>query len=176
MQSDRELAARIQTARDERAFRALYRRHTPRLFQVLSRVLGSRADVEDAVQETWIRAVEGLPAFRWESAFQSWLIGIGINVARNLIRGRHEHQELTADVAFVSTASPDGRIDVERALLRLPPGQRLVLVLHDIEGWTHEEIALRLDMAAGTSKSQLFDARRALRALLDPLSPRHQRT
>jgi RNA polymerase sigma-70 factor (ECF subfamily) len=172
LQSDRELARRIHTARDEAAFRTLYRRHTPRLYQVLARILDVRADAEDAAQETWMRAVQGLSSFRWESAFESWLIGIGINVARTMIRRRHDYQELTPDTTPAMTTSLDGRIDMERALVRLPPGQRMVLVLHDVEGWTHEQIAQRLGMAAGTSKSQLFDARRALHALLHPVSSR----
>ena len=176
MQSDRELAQRIHAARDEAAFRMLYRRHTPRLFQVLARILDVRADAEDAAQETWIRAVQSLPGFRWESAFQSWLIGIGINVARNMIRRRHEYSQLTPDTTPAMSESPDGGIDVERALGRLPPGQRMVLVLHDVEGWTHEEIAQRLGMATGTCKSQLFDARRALCVLLHPISPHASRT
>ena len=166
--ADRELAIMVAGGRDEAAFRALYRRHTPRLFQVLTRVLGNRADAEDAIQETWIRAVESLPSFRWESAFQTWVIGIGINVARNLVRARHEHAALSPDAPSLRRQSVDDQIDIEQALSQLPIGQRTVLVLHDVEGWTHQNIAERLGTSAGTSKSQLFDARRALRALLDP--------
>lgn len=169
MPTDYELTAQIQATGDEAAFRELYRRHTPRLFQVLLRTLDTQADAEDATQETWIRAVQSLKTFQWESAFQTWLVGIGINVARNMMRKRHEHLQLIPDVPAPVLPSPEDRIDLERALARLAPGQRMVLVLHDIEGWTHEQIAERLDVTPGTSRGQLSDARRSLRALLSPV-------
>src|ERR1700750_504312 len=92
---DRALAEALLLHADERAFRDLYARHTPRLFQVVLRILGgAEHDAEDVVQETWIRATEKLGGFRWEAAFGTWLTGIGLNVARQLLRKRGRWVEL----------------------------------------------------------------------------------
>lgn len=166
---DRELADKLLRLGDERAFRELYRRHTPRLFQLVLRLLGgAELDAEDVVQETWVRATERSGQFRWESSFSTWLTGIGLNLCRDLWRKRNG-RELDWDLAKEPPApSPqhDDRIDLERAMGSLPSGYRTVLILHDLEGCTHEEIGRRLGIAAGTSKSQLSSARRAMRALL----------
>jgi RNA polymerase sigma factor (sigma-70 family) len=155
------------SAGDEAAFLGLYRRHTPRLFAVVMRMLGRRSDAEDAVQEAWLRAVRGLSGFRRDSSFPTWLTGIGIRCALEIIRKR-----LPADTndppEIGAAAAPDLAIDLERAIAELPDGYRVVLVLHDIEGFTHQEIAELLEVEPGTSKSQLFHARRALRLRLRP--------
>ena len=167
---DRDLAEALLDGGSEAAFRELYRRHTPRLFQFVLRVLGgAEHDAEDVVQETWIRATQRLGEFRWEAAFATWLTGIGLNVARTLLR-RGGRWESWTEAPEPWTPPPlDGeRIDLERALALLPPGYRLVVLLHDVEGYTHEEIAERLGVVPGTSKSQLSHARRALRQLLEP--------
>ncbi len=169
---DRALAEQV-LAGDEAAFRQLYRRHTPRLLAVAMRLVGgsgAEADAEDVVQETWIKAVEKLDAFRWESAFGTWLHAIAVNVAREAARkrGRRQETELPEHLE-PAAAAPLERVeamDLERAIAQLPDGYRTVLVLHDVEGYTHEEIAAQLGVAAGTTKSQLFWARRALRAQL----------
>lgn len=166
--SDRSLAEAVLEHGDERAFRALYRRHTPYLYQFVLRVLGgNEQDAEDVVQETWIRATGNLAGFRWEGALRSWLVGIAMNRCRSLFRrkdrgwlGLDEHVEWSA------TAGAEERIDLERALALMPNGYRTVLLLHDLEGYRHEEIADMLGTTTGTSKSQLFHARRALRSLL----------
>ena len=167
---DRDLATALMEGGDEAAFRILYRRHTPALYQIVLRMLGgSEADAEDAVQDTWIRATTRLTSFRWESSFRTWLVGIGLNRAREVLRRRGRRPTTELDEANGHHAPPvrDGdRLDLERAIACLPDGSRAVLVLHDIEGFTHEEIGRRLKIAAGTSKSQLFAARRALRARL----------
>ena len=174
--SDRELAEVILRAGSERAFRELYRRHSPRLFQLARRLLGGDVHAaEDAVQETWIRAIGGLGSFRWESQFSSWLLGIGIHVCHDALRKRRGDREDPWDDT-AQHASPDRapgerigeRVDLERAITLLPDGYRTVLVLHDVEGMAHEAIAARLDISVGTSKSQLHRARRALRAQLVP--------
>jgi RNA polymerase sigma-70 factor (ECF subfamily) len=177
--SDAELVESVRRAGDERAFRELYRRHSPRLYQLLLRLLGgSVADAEDALQETWLRATSSLDRFRWESAFPTWLTGIGLNQARELLRraGRRPVYEGDPEpvLATVRAAagSPVDRVDLERAIALLPDGYRTVFVLHDMEGYAHAEIAARLDIAEGTSKSQLFHARRTLRALLEPEAER----
>jgi RNA polymerase sigma-70 factor, ECF subfamily len=170
--TDRQLIDAIVADGDEPAFRELYRRHTPRLHQLLLRLLGGiEQDAEDVVQETWVRAVENAARFEWKSSFPSWLTGIGINRAKEVLRKRNRRPmfELTEGMEPKAPVAPVGeRIDLERALALLPDGYRTVLVLHDVEGFRHDEIAAQLGIAAGTSKSQLFHARRYVRALLEP--------
>ena len=168
---DRQLAAAILADRDEAAFRLLYRRHTPALFRLALRLgAGDEAWAEELVQRTWIRAVERLGGFGWRAAFRTWLSGILVNCARESWRERRRSREVAwpADTATVPAAfsDPADRVDLERAVARLPEGCREVLVLHDVEGFTHEEIARMLDIESGTSKSQLFHARRRLREQL----------
>jgi RNA polymerase sigma-70 factor, ECF subfamily len=170
-QTDRQLVETVVINGDERAFRELYRRHTPRLYQLIYRLVESEQDAEDIVQEAWIRASEAAANFRWESGFATWLTGIAINRFRELLRKRNRWPVLGLE----AVAEPESRtehvgerIDLERALSLLPVGYRTVLVLHDLEGYRHEEIAEQLGIAAGTSKSQLFHARRYVRTLLEP--------
>ncbi|HEY3215216.1 MAG TPA: sigma-70 family RNA polymerase sigma factor [Candidatus Eisenbacteria bacterium] len=169
---DRVLAEALMLRGDEQAFRTLYRRHTPTLYQMALRLLGgSEADAEDVVQDAWIRATTRLSTFRWESSFRTWLVGIGLNRAREVLRRRGRRRTIDlaqADGHGVPPSRDGDRVDLERAIAELPDGSRAVLVLHDIEGFTHEEIGRRLKIAVGTSKSQLFAARRALRARLEP--------
>lgn len=173
--TDRELADRVLEG-DERAFRTLYRRHTPRLWPLLRRMLGgadAQADAEDAVQEAWIRAVSGLGSFRWESSFSTWLTGIALNCARGALRKRSRQPETSPEAVLERLeggrrSDPERRMDLEGAIAALPDGYRTVLVLHDIEGFTHVEISDRLEIAVGTSKSQLHHARRAVRMYLEP--------
>jgi RNA polymerase sigma-70 factor (ECF subfamily) len=172
--TDQALAEALLLSGDERAFRDLYGRHTPRLYQVVLRVLGgSEHDAEDVVQETWIRATEKLSSFRWEAAFATWLTGIGLNVARQILRKRGRWVEMDDAPEPWRPPPHDGeRIDLERAIAMLPAGYRTVLVLHDVEGYRHEEIGQMLGIAPGTSKSQLFQARRSLRRALEPAAER----
>lgn len=172
--SDRALAARVLEDGDEAAFRMLYRRHTAAVYGLVLRLLGGDAeDAEDVVQDAWLRAVQGLGRFRWEAAFRTWLTGIALNRAREVLRrralrdGSGPHVE-AAELAVVVAARPGERLDLERAIAALPDGYRTVLVLHDVEGFTHPEIGERLDISVGTSRSQLFRARRTLRRLLEP--------
>mgnify|MGYP001050231827 CR=1 FL=1 len=172
--TDRQLAARVLDG-DEAAFRALYRRHTPRLWALVARMLGhgARADAEDVIQETWIRTVEALESFRWEAAFPTWLTGIGLNCAREALRRRGRRNETSTDgllelMGHGARPDPGRRMDLEQAIAALPDGYRAVLVLHDLEGYTHPEISDRLGIAVGTSRSQLHHARRAMRRYLEP--------
>jgi RNA polymerase sigma-70 factor (ECF subfamily) len=166
---DRELVARFLRDRDEVCFRALYRAHTAGLLLFAERFLGgARADAEDAVQEAWIRAVRLLPQFRWESSLRTWLTGIAINCCRELQRRRRPAEEWSDAAGGEALSSPPRpATDLETLLRALPPGYRQVLLLHDLEGHTHEEIAARLEISAGTSKSQLSRARALLRRWLD---------
>jgi RNA polymerase sigma-70 factor (ECF subfamily) len=167
---DRELVARFLRARDESSFRALYRRHTPALYGLALRFLEHRAaDADDVIQDTWIRAVERMNGFRWESSLRTWLASIAVNCCRE--RLRTGWRWVQADDTLPERANAEGpplelTLAVDRAIGTLPAGCRGVFVLHDIEGRTHEEIGALLDITPGTSKSQLFYARRHLRALL----------
>ena len=161
------IAAAISGA--ESAFRELFRRHTPHLLQFVTRVLGaSRADAEDVVQDTWLRAYPALVTFRSESSFSTWLCSVGLRAAIDSMRRgkRHETETLFDDNAIANAPSTEDRMDIETAIAQLAPGYRMVLVLHDVEGFTHEEIGSQLGIAPGTSKAQLFKARRVMRALL----------
>jgi RNA polymerase sigma-70 factor (ECF subfamily) len=161
------IAATISGA--EPAFRELFRRHTPHLLQFVTRVLGSsQADAEDVVQDTWLRAYPALVTFRSESTFSTWLCSVGLRAALDYMRRgkRHIADTLFDDDVQSVPLSHDDRMDIETAIAQLAPGYRMVLLLHDVEGFTHEEIALQLGIAPGTSKAQLFKARRVMRALL----------
>ena len=155
--------------RDEHAFHKLYRRCTPRIYMLALRILGGKnLDAEEAVQETWLRAIQGLPQFRWQSTFETWLYSITIRSCQEILR-KHKKQSLVSDTEITPSLSTQGKIDttdLERAISQLPDGYRQVLVLFDIEGYTHKEIAELLNIEPGTSKSQLFNARRKVRHFL----------
>lgn len=174
MSDDRELAAAVARSGDERAFRALYRRHTPALYRLALRLGGGDGTwAEELVQLAWIRAVEGLGAFGWRSSLSTWLGGIAVNCARELwretrIRGEAVLEDARGERAARRSPDVENRIDLERAIERLPDGYREVFVLHDVEGYTHEEIGELLGIETGTSKSQLSRARGRLRAALAP--------
>ena len=153
----------------EAAFRELFRRHTPHLLQFVARVLRKSAgEAEDVVQDTWIRAYPALVTFRNESSFSTWLCSIGLRAALDSMRRnrRHAADALFDDDWAQEPPRNEDRMDIESAIARLAPGYRMVLVLHDVEGFTHEEIGMQLGIAPGTSKAQLFKARRVMRALL----------
>ena len=153
---------------DAAAFEALYRRHSRRVYAVVWRLAGGQAArAEDLVQEAFIRAWQALPAFRFESAFSTWLHRLAVNTALMEMRGRAGGEDReTDDAGAGDRAQPDTagqrmreQMDLERAVATLPERARAVLVLHDIEGWKHEEIAAELGMAVGSSKAQLHRAR-----------------
>lgn len=131
-QTDRELVEAVVVNGDERAFRELYRRHTPRLYQLVLRLTGSEHDAEDVVQEAWIRASEAAGQFRWESGFNTWLTGIAINRFKELLRKRNRWPAMALDQVAEPEVRPDKvgeRVDLQRALELLPVGYRTVLVL-----------------------------------------------
>lgn len=168
--------------RTEAAFRALYALHTGALYRVALRLLAGRdADAEDVVQETWVRAVRNLGDFRWQSSLRSWLTGIAVNCVRE--RQREALREEDGRREVVERVEGDGnprtpsaaesfervsRAELSRAIEGLPAGYREVLILHDVEGHTHEVVAGMLGISEGTSKSQLSRARRRLREALAP--------
>ncbi len=170
-QDDRSLVDAFLKTRSERAFRTLYRRCTPRLYAFARRLAGDEQETDELVQETWVRAVDSLPRFRWQSTLRTWLIGIAINCYRQSTRRRGNLQLVDSDDPLMRSDDPvlhatAEHVDLERAIAKLPNGYRQVLLLHDVEGYTHQEIGDLLGIDPGTSKSQLFRARRAMRAML----------
>jgi len=162
---DAALVARFLARRDETAFRALYREHSAFLYRFLLRWTGGNETLaEEGVQETWIRAVRALPGFEGRSRFRTWLAGIAVRWHREEARRDRRQGPWPVEApAAVPTRSENDRVDLERAIAALPEGYRAALILHDVEGYTHEEAALLLGVDPGTSKSQLSRARRALR-------------
>ena len=157
------------------AFEALYRRHVGRVHGAIRRLVGGHGSrAEDLTQEAFVRAWQALPAFRFESAFATWLHRLAVNTALMELRSRRSRPfEDGDDEAVAQLGSPDSAghltalsLDLERAVATLPPRARAVLVLYDVEGWKHEEIAAELGMAVGSSKAQLHRARGLLRARL----------
>lgn len=156
---------------DADAVRTLYERYAPRVFSVVRRIAGDDDLAQDYAQEAWIRALRALPTFRGDSRFSTWLHRVAVNTALQAARKAKTRQALEAPARQgvpVPPAPGDTLLEqlLERALDRLPPGMRRVLVLHDVEGYTHEEIGDLLGVASGTSKSQLFKARARMRRLL----------
>lgn len=174
--SDDELILRARQG-DGRAIALLYERHAPRVYAVVRRLADDDASADDWAQETWLRAIRALPSFRGQSLFSTWLHRIAVNYAhygRRRSRQRQERERaVDAAESLPAPAGPGGeqallRARLERAIRELPPGMREVLVLHDVEGYTHEEIGTMLGVAPGTCKSQLFKARARMRTLLAP--------
>lgn len=157
------------------AFESLYRRHAGRVHGVVSRLVGGHGTrAEDLTQEAFVRAWQALPEFRGQSAFSTWLHRLAVNTALMDLRSRRvrTHDEGDDDgLDIVGGGDSAGhstalRMDLERAVASLPPRARAVLVLYDVEGWSHDEIAAELGMAVGSSKAQLHRARTLLRARL----------
>jgi RNA polymerase sigma-70 factor (ECF subfamily) len=165
--SDAALIARF-LAGDEVCFRALYQRHTPRLRMLILRLVRrNEAEADDVVQDAWLAGCRGMHRFRGDATFSTWLATIAVRIARNqLTIPRYDDEEPTDIVADPAPFSPAVRIDLERAIDRLPDHQRAVLVLHDVEGFTHAEIGDQLGVPVGTSKVTLSRARATLRRLL----------
>lgn len=162
----------LAAAGDAHAFERLYRRHIGRIFSLARRMI-SPEEADDATQAVFIRAWEKLGTFRGEAAFGTWLHRLAINVmlARRTTvgteRGRFSDSEGAVERLSGRASQKDLSIDFEDAIERLPNGAREVFVLHDIEGYKHEEIAGMLGIVTGTSKAQLHRARMALRGYLE---------
>jgi RNA polymerase sigma-70 factor (ECF subfamily) len=156
---------------DENAMHALYRRYAPRVYAVVRRIADDDALADDWAQEAWIRAFRALPRFRGDAAFSTWLHRVAVNSALQgkRKRKRHDSRESPLPPVLPGRGPRDPtvlRLTLERAMEKLPDGMRKILVLHDVEGFTHEEIGELLGIASGTSKSQLFKARAKMRELL----------
>jgi RNA polymerase sigma-70 factor (ECF subfamily) len=169
---ERALVVRAQ-AGDIAAFEDLYRRHVSRVYGLCCRLAGDGLRAEELAQDVFVRAWQKIGTFRGDSAFSSWLHPLAVNTAlseRRALRRRTARVFATDDLeAFDRPGRGSGRetgLDLERALATLPPGARAVFVLHDVEGYKHEEIAEMTGVATGTSKAQLHRARRLLREAL----------
>lgn len=159
---------------DQAAFEQLYRAHVGRVYALCLRLTADRVRAEELTQDAFVRAWERLASFRGESAFSSWLYRLTVNVVflsqragkRRALRvfTTDDPEALERPVDTYHTAA--GQLDLERAIATLPPGARQVFVLHDVEGYRHQEIAQLAGIAVGTSKAQLFRARRLLREAL----------
>ena len=171
--SDREVVARCQ-AGDIDAFEALYRQHAARLFTLASRMAGSAEDGEDLLQEIFLQVHRKLGSFKGDAALGTWIYRLALNHCLDYVRSRQAKmskltETLDADTSFEPMArrdTPIARMDLERALERLPDGCREAFLLHDVEGFDHKEVGNLLGIAEGTSKSQVFKARAKLRAWL----------
>src|ERR687885_1361378 len=159
---------------DERAMRLLWSQHAPHIDAVVRRLAGGDAELSaDIAQEVWIQIFRALPTYRGDSQFGTWAHRIAVNRTLNALRQRRRLANLeTNDVDDEHAAvEPDAErkilaASIEAAAAQLSPGARTVFVMHDVEGFTHEEIAAALGITPGGSKSQLFKARAKLRRLL----------
>ncbi len=156
---------------DQDAFERIYRRHVARVTRLGSWLIDG-GDVDDAVQEVFIRVWQKLHTFAGQSSFGTWLHRVAVNLmlrrrrTLRLMQQRHSGSEDDLGSVAGRVERPDLRIAIERAMDRLPAGAREVFVLHDMEGYKHEEIGQLLGVDAGTSRSQLHRARMLLRQLL----------
>ena len=164
-------------AGDAQAFERLYRAHASRVYSICVRMSGSRTRGEELTQDVFVRAWQKLHLFRGESAFSTWLHRLAVNVVLNARKteGRDRSRMVTNDDDENSGEWADRvghaplhaeRMDLEAAIATLPPGARRVFVLHDVEGYKHEEIAELLGVTSGGSKAQLHRARLLLREAL----------
>jgi RNA polymerase sigma-70 factor (ECF subfamily) len=153
---------------DVQAFERLYRAHLPRVYGLVRRMTGGR-DADELTQDVFVRVWQKLSTFRRESAFSTWLHRLAANVVieryrtEALRRGRHLDGEEIFERLPSAPASGDLSMDLDAALVRLPDGAREIFVLHDVEGYKHQEIASLLGISTGTSKAQLHRARMMLR-------------
>ena len=172
---DVQLAARG----DRRAFERIYRAHVDRIYSLCMRMVGDRSHAEELTQDAFVRAWQKLDQFRGDSAFSTWLHRLAVNLVLNDRKtkkresGRMDHGIEDVDVLPMRrTAGPDGDVspalsmDLETAIATLPPGAKKVFVLHDVQGYTHEEIASMLGVTSGGCKAQLHRARMLLRKVL----------
>ena len=164
--------AALAASGDAHAFERLYRAHVGRVHSLVRRMLNDE-DADEVTQDVFVRAWQKLATYRGEAAFGTWLHRLAVNVilGRRQLLGQRRDRFLPDDAALAtvsaSRGTPELSLDFETAIARLPEGARQIFVMHDVEGYRHEEIATQLGLAVGTSKSQLRRARMALRRHLD---------
>jgi len=173
MATDLNLTIRLAADGDPRAQRLLWEQHAPHVDAVVRRLVGHDVELAaDVAQEVWVQIFRALSGYRGEAQFGTWAHRIAVNRTLNALRRTRRLAKLEAEIEDdVATVEPEGermllRQTIEAATAQLAPGARTVFVLHDVEGYTHEEIAEELGITAGGSKSQLFKARAKLRKLL----------
>lgn len=162
-------------AGDVAAFETLYREHSPRIFALCIRLKGGdRREATELMQDVFVRVWRRLSTFRGDSAFSSWLHRLAVNTM--LENARSEKRRVARVLSMEDTAALPGaarssgvdlRVEMEEAVASLPKGARIAFVLHDVEGYQHQEIAEQLSVSIGTVKAQLHRARRLLRDRLE---------
>ena len=165
----------LAAAGDRRAFERLYHQNVSRVFSLCARMVNDRTRAEELTQDVFVRAWEKLHLFRGEAAFGTWLHRMTVNVVLNARktegrqRARFENDDEGdgVDVLPARPHAPGDRMDLEAAIATLPKGARRVFVLHDVEGYKHEEIAGMLGVTTGATKAQLHRARLLLREALN---------
>jgi RNA polymerase sigma-70 factor, ECF subfamily len=170
--------ARASAAGDAAAFERIYQQYNRRVYSICLRMVGNPTEAEDLTQDVFVQLFRKIGSFRGESAFTTWLHRMTVNQVLMHFRKRGVRMETTTDDGElpvqieVGTDRPSkmpiiDSIALDRAVSELPPGYRTVFILHDVEGYEHEEVARMLGCTVGTSKSQLHKARLRIRALLD---------
>lgn len=161
-------------AGDTEAFERLYRANVGRIYALCLRLAGDPVRAEELTQDAFVRAWERLGSFRGDAAFSTWIHRIAVNEFLMSTRAdsrRNSRLRVVGDPVEIESGArqpvPEASIDLERAVGALPDGARTVFVLHDVEGYQHKEIAELMNIAPGTSKSQLHRARKLLREALD---------
>lgn len=164
---------------DRGAFERLYRDNVNRVYSLCTRMVSDRERAEELTQDVFVRAWEKLHLFRGESSFSTWLHRLTVNLVLNARksegRQRSKYEEQDEEMGGIdalpgvvgSPLAPGDMLDLEEAITRLPPGARRVFVLHDVEGFKHEEIAEMLGVTSGATKAQLHRARLLLREALN---------
>ncbi|HJQ12138.1 MAG TPA: RNA polymerase sigma factor [Gemmatimonadaceae bacterium] len=175
--NDTQLITRV-VAGDAAAERELYETYVDRIYRLAFRLAGDDELARDFTQATFIRAFEKIGSFRGESSLSTWLHSIGLSVTLNGLRKtrRIRHRETPIEegisVGFArEEAEPDLKERLTRAIDSLSEKYRTVFVMHDVEGYTHEEISEAMNIPIGTSKSHLFQARSKLRVMLADFAP-----
>src|SRR6185436_11683174 len=131
---------------DVQAFETIYRTHSPAIFALCRRMIGEEREARDLVQDVFVRAWQRLPTFKGQSALATWMHRLAVNVVLEQMRSTKRDvarfiEDADHDAMPTRAASPEARIDIERAVAQLPAGARQVFVLHDIHGYSHDEIA-----------------------------------
>ena len=172
--ADLELAGRIRSG-DGTAFETLYQQHAPRLYNRAYRMAGTATDADDLLQDIFLLAYRKVGSFRGESSLGTWLSRLAMNHCLDVLRSRQARQGQQTDSLDEEGAAPPAaapvvgavsRIDLERAIGQLPQACRAAFLLHDVEGFGHQEVGTILGISEGTSKSQVHKARLRIRAYL----------
>lgn len=172
MNNEIELIKKFLANRSEENFLSIYRYFNPQVYAFAESYTRDNLETTELIQEMWMVAIRKIADFEFRSSFKTWLIGILINLGREMNRKRLKSQLITTSVQSNFSNEPKEdvhfaqKMDIDAGVNTLSKGYRQVLVLHDIEGYTHKEISRLLGITEGTSKSQLHHARNAMRKFL----------